>query len=95
MSLVRILLVFLVLGSPCLAAGIEVPLTVRETAGVGRHQWPIRAGVPLPKGAVKSVEKLQILDAHGRFVPALFVVAAVLGWLSPRALTLRFTTNAA
>ena len=29
----------------------------------------------LPKGAVKSVEKLQILDTQGRFVPALFAVA--------------------
>jgi len=75
MSLVRSLLVFLLLGSACRAAGIEVPLTVRETAGVDRHQWPIRAGVPLPKGAVKSVEKLQILDTQGRFVPALFAVA--------------------
>jgi len=27
-------------------------------------------------------------------VPALFVVAAVLAWLSPRALTLRFVKNA-
>ena len=75
MSLIRSLLVFLLLGVPCRAAGIEVPLTVRETAGVDRHQWPIRAGVPLPKGAVKSVEKLQILDTQGRFVPALFAVA--------------------
>jgi hypothetical protein len=75
MSLIRSLLVFLLLGAPCRAAGIEVPLTVRETAGVDRHQWPIRAGVPLPKGAVKSVEKLQILDTQGRFVPALFSAA--------------------
>ncbi|MSO23673.1 MAG: hypothetical protein EXQ58_10565 [Acidobacteria bacterium] len=50
-------------------------MTVRETAGVDRHQWPIRVGLPLPKGAVKSVEKLQILDAQGQFVPALFSVA--------------------
>ena len=75
MSLIRFFLVCLLLGLPCRAAGIEVPLTVRETAGIDRHQWPIRAGVPLPKGAVKSVEKLQILDTQGRFVPALFAVA--------------------
>jgi hypothetical protein len=75
MSLILSLLVFLLLAIPCRAAGIEVPLTVRETAGVDRHQWPIRAGVPLPKGAVKSLEKLQILDTQGRFVPALFAVA--------------------
>jgi len=75
MSLFLSLLLFLLLASPCRVAGIEVPLTVRETAGVDRHQWPIRAGVPLPKGAVKSVEKLQVLDTQGRFVPALFAVA--------------------
>jgi hypothetical protein len=64
-----------VAGSAMSCRRIEVPLTVRETAGVNRHQWPIRAGVPLPKGAVRSVEKLQILDTQGRFVPALFAVA--------------------
>jgi hypothetical protein len=72
---IRFLVVFLLLGLQGRSAGIEVPLTVRETAGIDRHQWPIRAGVPMPKGALKSVEKLQILDAQGRFVPALFSVA--------------------
>ena len=75
MFLVSFLFVFLSLALPFHAAGVEVPLTVRETSGIDRHQWPIRAGVPFPKGAVKSVEKLQILDAQGRFVPALFAVA--------------------
>lgn len=75
MSLVRFLLVFLLIASAGYGAGVEVALTVRDTAGIDRHQWPIRAGVPLPKGAVKSVEKLQILDTQGRFVPALFSVA--------------------
>jgi hypothetical protein len=75
MFVVRFLFVFLLLALPFHAAGVEVPLTVRETAGIDRHQWPVRAGIPFPKGAVKSVEKLQILDAQGRFVPALFAVA--------------------
>ena len=73
------LFVFLSLALPFHAAGVEVPLSVRETAGIDRHQWPIRAGVPFPKGSVKSVEKLQILDAQGRFVPALFSVANRVG----------------
>ena len=75
MRLFRFALVFLSLASPFHAAGVEVPLSVRETAGIDRHQWPMRTGVPLPKGSVKSVEKLQILDSQGRFVPALFSVA--------------------
>ena len=75
MRLFRFALVFLSLASPFHAAGVEVPLSVRETAGIDRHQWPMRTGVPLPKGSAKSVEKLQILDSQGRFVPALFSVA--------------------
>lgn len=75
MNLVPFLLFSLLIASAGYGAGVEVPLTVRETAGIDRHQWPIRAGVPLPKGAVKSVEKLQILDTRGGFVPALFSVA--------------------
>jgi len=75
MRLFRFSFLFLLLVSPFYAAGVEVPLSVRETAGIDRHQWPIRTGVPLPKGGAKSVAKLQILDPQGRFVPALFSVA--------------------
>jgi hypothetical protein len=57
-------------------AGIDVPLTVQETAGIDRQQWPVTTGVPLPKGVLKSTEKLQILDAQGRFIPARFAVAS-------------------
>lgn len=73
--LLRFLSVVLMLDGVCLGAGIDVPLSVRETAGVGRHQWPIRTGLPLPKGALKSLEKLQVLDERGQFVPAFFSVA--------------------
>ena len=75
MRLFRFALVYLLLASPFRAAGVEVPLSVRETAGIDRHQWPMRTGIPLPKGSLRSVEKLQILDSQGRFVPALFSVA--------------------
>ena len=57
-------------------APIDVRLTVEETAGVDRQQWPVTAGIPLPKGVVKNTERLQILDAQGRFVPARFTVAS-------------------
>lgn len=69
---VLLILGLVVFGS---TAPIDVPLTVEETAGVDRQQWPVTAGVPLPKGAVKNTEKLQILDPQGRFVPARFAVA--------------------
>ncbi len=54
---------------------IDVPLTVQETAGIERFQYPLTGGVPLPLGAVRSTESLQIMDTRGRFVPAQFSVA--------------------
>ena len=68
-------LLLLGLATCSLAMGLEIPMTVQETAGVERHQVLVTAGVPLPKGGVKSTEKLQIMDAQGRFVPAQFFVA--------------------
>lgn len=44
--------------------------------------------------AVQSVADTQHLGHLYGDVPALFVVAAVLGWLSPAAFTLRFAQNA-
>ena len=49
-------------------------------------------------GAVMAVQSFGNAQHFGHLygdVPALLVVAGVLGWLSPRALKLRFTTNAA
>ena len=45
--------------------------------------------------AVQSLANTQHLGHLYGDVPALFVVAVVLGWLSPHALTLKFATNAA
>lgn len=49
---------------------IDIPLTVRETAGLARHQYPITSGVPLPRGLLDSARLLQLMDGQGRFVPA-------------------------
>ncbi len=57
---------------------IQIPLTVRETAGLARHQYPITSGVPLPRGRLKSARLLQLMDGQGRFVPA--VVEEVARW---------------
>lgn len=57
---------------------IDIPLTVRETAGLARHQYPITSGVPLPRGLLKSARLLQLMDRQGRFVPA--VVEEVARW---------------
>ena len=77
--ILRLICLFLFfLGFPVLASSgeIDFPLTIRETAGVPRHQSLITTGVPLPKGAVRSLEKLQIMDTQGRFIPAQFSVAS-------------------
>lgn len=57
---------------------IDIPLTVRETGGLARHQYPITSGVPLPRGLLKSARLLQLMDRRGRFVPA--VVQEVARW---------------
>ena len=49
-------------------------------------------------GAVMAVQSLANTQHIGHLygdVPALFILAALLGWLCPRALTLRFAKNAA
>src|SRR6185369_7815300 len=56
--------------------GVEVPLTVQETAGIDRQQVLVTSGIPFPRGALKSTEKLQIIDAQGRFIPAQFWTAS-------------------
>lgn len=45
--------------------------------------------------AVQSVASTEHLGHLWGDVPALFIVAAVLGWLSPRALAFKLTTHAA
>ena len=57
---------------------IDIPLTVRETAGLARHQYPVTSGVPLPRGLLKSARLLQLMDRQGSFVPA--VIEEVARW---------------
>ncbi|HMM74831.1 MAG TPA: hypothetical protein PJ986_03910 [Gammaproteobacteria bacterium] len=43
-----------------------VPLEIKDNAGVARRQWPVRSGVPLPRGLVDDVRKLRLVDEEGR-----------------------------
>ena len=52
------------------ALAIEIPLVVEEGTGVDRIGNAVNSGVPLPKGAVKDVSELRLLDAQGRVVVA-------------------------
>ncbi len=63
---------FLLDTRPPSVPGIEygrVPLTVRETAGVAREDWPVTSGVPFPEGQLPSPDNLRLLDAAGARVP--------------------------
>ena len=60
------------------AQEIDIPLTLRETAGLDRHQYPITSGIPLPRGLLESARLLQLMDGQGRFVPA--AIEAIARW---------------
>ncbi len=59
------------------ASGLDVPLTVRETAGVARTLEPVTSGVPIPRRAnLIDLARLRLLDANGKPVPAQFTPLA-------------------
>src|SRR5262245_57839194 len=62
------------LTSSASAAGLDVPLTITETAGVARQSEPITFGVPVPQGLVRGVERLRLLSPDAKPVPAAFRV---------------------
>jgi hypothetical protein len=51
------------------AAGMIVPLTVTEDAGLGRAPGHVTSGVPFPMGRLKSDQQLRLLDEQGHEVP--------------------------
>jgi len=71
----------LALAAPA-ASALDVPMTLTETAGVERKGDPVSVGVPIPRGALKDVAGLCVLDPAGKKVPAQFEVT---GWWWPTA----------
>ena len=69
MYIFRACLLCLWLGSSALTA-LDVPITVRETAGVGTSAYPVSVVVPLEKGRFQSTEALHLVDEAGTPVPA-------------------------
>ena len=74
------------------------PLTVLWPSGWSWHPGPseyLQMIIAIyATMAVQSIANTQHFGHLYGDVPALFVVAAVLGWLSPRALTLKFGESA-
>ena len=57
-----------------LAAGLpgihSVPLTIKEPGEIDRTDWPVRQGVPFPRGALADVKNIRVLDPEGRETPS-------------------------
>ena len=51
---------------------VDVPLTIRDVAGVSRTAEPCSTGVPLPAGLLQRCEGIAVFDAGGKAVPAQF-----------------------
>ena len=60
-------------------AGEITSFNVSESGGVGPQKRYVRGGIPIPEGKVKSLDKLAVLDASGKEVPAEFTKLA--SWL--------------
>lgn len=56
--------------SPIPVGGLDVPLAVKEVAGVGSDGFPVSAVVPLPYGRYPDLSKLRVVDGAGAEVPA-------------------------
>ncbi|MHC4914697.1 MAG: exo-rhamnogalacturonan lyase family protein [Planctomycetota bacterium] len=65
----------LALGGPD-AAAVEVPLSVKEPAGIERKSQPAVGGVSFSPGEVKDAKDLVLCDAAGKPVPAQLTVLA-------------------
>ena len=53
---------------------LNVPLLVKEVAGVGAHEYPITAVVPLTEGRYQNINSFRVVDRTGNTVPAQFEV---------------------
>ncbi len=63
--------------SPAPGAPSRIPLTVRETAGIGRTGEVLRSGIPLPRAlGLRDPAGLVVVDPSGQPVPAEFRVLA-------------------
>lgn len=56
------------------ARALEVPLKVKEYAGVDRINDPVTTGIPLPQGVVMKEQTLRIKDGKGKEIPSQFRV---------------------
>ena len=59
---------------PTRNGSLSVPLTVKETAGVGSSSYPVSVIVPLPYGGYQNTGTFRVVNSVGATVPAQFEV---------------------
>ncbi|MGH7847263.1 MAG: beta-L-arabinofuranosidase domain-containing protein [Candidatus Binatia bacterium] len=67
--------ILLLVVSPEWAQALEIPIVVRDRSGYGYSQFPVTFGVPFPKGVLRNVAGLALLDSEGKAQAAQFAVA--------------------
>ena len=50
----------------------SIPVVVTERAGIARNDEPVRSGLPLPRGTIRALEDLVLVDETGQPVAAQF-----------------------
>ena len=51
------------------AGKLNLPLVVTDYSGVNRPGEVVTGGVPMPRGLVRDLSRLRVVDAQGRPVP--------------------------
>jgi exo-rhamnogalacturonan lyase-like protein len=71
-DMLRALGVALLVSAACgvQAAALDVPISVKEVAGVGATRYPVTVVVPLERGTYTDTSKFRLVDADGKPVPA-------------------------
>lgn len=53
---------------------LDVPINIKEVAGVGATEFPVSVVVPLPRGTFQDPRAFRLVDSNGTAVPAQFEV---------------------
>ncbi|MCE5270862.1 hypothetical protein LLH00_06210 [bacterium] len=69
-------LLLLCLALPAAAPAFELPLTAREANGLTRRSEPVSTGVFIPRGALKSTDRLAVISPEGKPVAGQFEALA-------------------
>jgi hypothetical protein len=46
-----------------------LPFVVNEPSGINRQTWPVRGGIPLPRGELLDASNIRLVDESGKEIP--------------------------